>query len=389
MSSSGSGQGASTGRPHVALSALFWGRPTTGSGQYLHRLVEAFAQQPEALKLTLIADRGASQRAAPPPGVGWAEAASPFDSRPNLAKVWFEQVAAPRVAQTLGADLLHVPYFGPPLRSRVPVVATVHDLIPMLLPAYRGNPMVRLYTALAARGARRARRILTDSDASRADVLRLLGGNPARVERVYLAADAAFRPQTEEAIAQARAQWGLPEPFALYLGGFDQRKNVPLLLKALKESEGRWPLVIAGKLPARDSAFAPDPRRVARELGVTARVRFLGWIEEADKPALLAAAALFVFPSEYEGFGLPVLEALACGTATLTTRVSSLPELAGNAAALVPPDDAAALRHEMARLMADPEARAALGQRGLSQAARFSWQACAAETLAAYHRSLA
>ncbi len=305
----------------------------------------------------------------------------------NLAKLWFEQVAAPRAAAALGADLLHVPYFAPPLACGVQCAVTIHDLIPMLLPAYRGSALVRGYTALAARAAQRSGAILADSEASRRDILRLLDVPPQRVTTVYLAADTTFRPQSAEAIAATREKYNLPEQFVLFLGGFDARKNVPLLVEATAQSKGAWPLVIAGRLPARDTAFSPDPRRLVAERGLADRVRFTGWVDEADKAPLLAAASLFVFPSAYEGFGLPILEAMACGTATLTTNVSSLPELAGEAARLVPPNDLVALRDALDELMAEPSARADLAARGPAQAARFSWQRCAQETMEIY-RSL-
>ncbi|MDQ4075342.1 MAG: glycosyltransferase family 4 protein [Chloroflexota bacterium] len=370
---------------HVAISAHFWERSTTGSGQYLYRLVEAMRRQEPGLRLTLLADAAAARRAVPSKDVAWEVLRTPFDSwNPNLAKLWFEQVALPRAAATLDADLLHVPYFAPPLRRTLPTIVTVHDLIPMILPAYRGSALVRGYTSLVARAARYSDHILADSDASRRDILRLLAVAPERVTTVYLAADDRFHPQPPDAVAAVQQKFNLPEHFALYLGGFDTRKNVPLLLEALARSQEAWPLVIAGKLPQHHTPFTPDPRRLASELGVERRVHFTGWIEEEEKAPLLAAAALFVFPSRYEGFGLPILEAMACGTATLTTKVSSLPELAGAAAVLVPPDNAQALQEAMDHLMTDEVERATWAARGPTQAAHFSWERCAIETLQIY-----
>ncbi|MGH2541689.1 MAG: glycosyltransferase family 4 protein [Ardenticatenaceae bacterium] len=370
---------------HIAISAHFWGQSTTGSGQYLHRLAETIRRQAQRGHLTLILDAFAAVRAPLPEGVTWHVGRTPFDRlHPDLAKLWFEQVTAPRAAAALRADLFHVPYFAPPLRPTMRTVVTIHDLIPLILPPYRGNPLVRSYTALVARAARRSDHILADSHASRRDILRLLDVAPARVTTVYLAADERFRPQSPSAIAAVRQRYNLPEHFALYLGGFDVRKNVPLLLEALARSRAKWPLVIAGRLPSSDTVFAPDPRRLTAELGLQARVCFIGGIEEEEKPALLGAASLFVFPSAYEGFGLPLLEAMACGIPTLTTTASSLPELAGDAAALVPPNDIGALRDAMNRLMAEPDARATLAARGPAQAAHFSWERCAAETMAVY-----
>jgi len=374
---------------HIAISAFFWGQSTTGSGQYLHHLVKTFRQTYPLLKLTLIGDRQATNRLAPPDGIEWVTATTPFDRSKNLAKLWFEQVAAPRAARQIGADLFHVPYFAPPLVSSLPVVVTVHDLIPMILPAYRGHALVRGYTALVARAAQRADYILADSDASRRDILRLLAISSERVQTVYLAAEERFCPQSSATIAALRQRLNLPQHFALYLGGFDIRKNVPQLLQAVANSQGSWTLVIAGKLPSQNSTFRPDPRRLVQELGLSERVYFTGWVEEEDKATLLASASLFVFPSAYEGFGLPILEAMACGTATLTTDVSSLPELAGEAAALVAPNDVKALTAALDYLMEADQARDTLARRAPAQAARFSWARCASETRSAYQRVLA
>lgn len=372
----------------VALSAHFWGRETTGSGQYLHRLVAALREAAPTLDLLLVGDTAAATRQmAPPlpPGVRWQRAPTPFDGRqPNLAKLWFEQVAFPRAAARAGADLLHIPYFAAPLRPPRPVVVTIHDLIPLLLPAYRGSTLVRGYTALVARAARGAARVLADSEASRRDILVHLRLDPTRVATVYLGVDAQFRPQPAAAVAALRQRLDLPERFVLYLGGFDVRKAVPTLLAATAQSLGDWPLVVAGRLPTRDTPFTPDPRRVAADLRLGERVHFVGWVAEAMKPALLSAAAIFAFPSTYEGFGLPVLEAMACGVATVTTSASSLPELAGAAALTVPPGESAALAATLDQLMGDDVARRALAARGPAQAARFSWATCAAQTAAAY-----
>lgn len=380
----------------IALNAHFWGRGTTGSGQYMHALVDEFRAiaagynelDSERLHLILLADAPATRRARehpPPRDVTWQAVTTPFDAiSPNLAKVWFEQVAALRAARRADADVYHVPYFAPPLHASVPVVATVHDLIPMRLPAYRGATLVQLYTALVARAARTTDRILADSDASRRDVLDLLGVPAERVQTVYLAASEAHRPQSADAVAQVRAQFDLPDYFALYLGGFDVRKRVPLLIRALARTRGDWPLVVAGRLPERDTPFKPDPRHVARNAGVTDRVRFIGYVSDAAKPALYTAATLFVFPSIYEGFGLPPLEALSCGTPAVTTDASSLPEIVGDASRLVPPDDEHALAQALNELMKDRDARQMLAERALEQAERFSWRRTAEATLTAY-----
>ncbi len=368
----------------VALNAHFWGRTRTGSGQYLHALVEGLRRLD--VDVVLVGDAAAARRAThtlPPPDAVWRVAPTPFDRvHDNLAKVWFEQVAAPRLAVALGADVYHVPYFAPPWACRLPTVATIHDLIPVRLPAYRGSALVRLYTALVARAARRADRLLADSEATRRDVLDLLGVDPARVRTVYLAVPDGAGATSPHEVARWRQQW--PEGFVLYLGGFDVRKRVPLLVRTLRYTRGRWKLVVAGALPPRDTPFTPDPRRAAAEAGVGGRVVFLGAVSEAQKWALLSAADLFAFPSVYEGFGLPVLEALACGTPVVATAASSLPELVGQAGRLVPPDDERALAEALDELMADPAARERLASLARQQAGRFSWKRTAQQTLAVY-----
>lgn len=373
----------------VAISAHFWGQESTGSGQYLHRLVAMLGERHPDIQMTLLFPSDAMQRGTLPSDIPYYVLPTPFDNRNRqLAKLWFEQVSVPRAAHAIGAELLHVPYFAPPLRSRVPVVATVHDLIPMVLPAYRGSTLVRGYTALVAQAAGNARMILADSDASRQDILRLLKVPAERVKTVYLATDAKYRPQAAPEIERIRQKYELPEQFVLYLGGFDVRKNVPLLIQATAQSQQTWKVVIAGKLPATDSDFFPHPQRIVQALNLQERIQFTGWIDEGDKPALLAAASLFCFPSAYEGFGLPILEAMACGTTTVTTHSSSLPELAGDGAALVPPNDVSALQETIDALMANAPSRVKLAERGLQQAARFSWERCADETVQAYQQSI-
>lgn len=187
-------------------------------------------------------------------------------------------------------------------------------------------------------------------------------------------------------------QYQLPDNFVLWLSGFDVRKNAHALLCAytwVKETlEGEYPLVMAGLLPSADTSFFPDPRRIAASLNVTDWVHFPGPVDEADKPALYSAATAFVYPSRFEGFGLPVLEAMACGTPVVTTNAASLPEVAGDAAFTLDPDDTRGIAAAIISLCCDPALHQTMGQAGLDQAARFSWQHTAQETLAAYREVL-
>jgi len=377
----------------VAINAWFWDSPTTGSGQYTRRLVEHLVALEPGLEVLLVAPKRwgfqvstLKFRASDRPEL------ETWNLKPEtnpLLKVWFEQITFPRACRRLNAALAHVPYWAPPILPSVPTVVTIHDLIPLLLPEYRGGLLVRLYTSLVSISARRASLAITDSAASRQDIIARLGLSAGRVHVVHLAADERYTPAPVPGDREVRARYRLPERYVLYLGGFDVRKNVAAVLGAY-----RWagpaigkdcPLVIAGRLPQEDSPFAPDPRRLARELEVDERtVRFTGFVEEADKPALYRSAVAFVFPSRYEGFGLPPLESLACGTPVVGSDVSSIPEVVGEAGVLLLPNDVEGMAQALIRLATDDGFRAELSRRALAQAARFSWERAARETLAVY-----
>ncbi len=370
----------------IGINAFFLEQPATGSGQYTRNLLRSLAEADSTTEYLLFSPGSNCRLRIADCGLRIADC--------RLVKLWFEQVTFPRLCQREGVDVAHVPYFAPPLRHSTPTVVTIHDLIPLILPAYRGPLLVRLYTHLVSAAARRADAIIADSEASKEDIVRLLGIPAERVQVIYLAVDRRFRPITDEAhLENVRRKYHLPADYVFYLGGFDQRKNLGTLLKAfkrltfdLKPRTSDLQLVIAGHLPARDTPFFPDPRRMVRELGLQGKVAFIGWVPEEDKPALYSMAKLFVFPSLYEGFGLPPLEAMACGTPVISSNVSSLPEVVGDAGLLVDPRDAAELADAMATILDDGRLRRGLGQRGLEQARRFSWEKTARETLKVYRR---
>ncbi|RME73539.1 MAG: glycosyltransferase family 1 protein [Chloroflexi bacterium] len=379
---------------NIAVNAWFWDNPSVGSGQYLKYLLPALLRADPSLHIHLVSPR---------PFGDLPPALQPFAGRlhcrtcptpwPNqhshLAKVWFEQVTFPRTCRKLGVDLAHVPYFGSPLSPTVPTVVTIHDLIPMVLAEYRGGLRVRLYTSLVAAGASRAALILADSRHSKQDILAKLHLPDEQVRVVYLAPAPHYQPaQTWQEIVEIKKKYNLPENFVLYLGGYDIRKNVAALLYAytwVSHTLGdEFPLVLGGKMPPRDTPFTPDPRRIARELGIEDFVITPGWFEEEDLPLIYAAAAVFVYPSRYEGFGLPVLEAMACGVPVVTTNAASIPELAGPAAYQIDPDDTKHIAAPIIRLCTDEETRDDLIARGFEQVEKFSWEKTAAETLQAY-----
>ncbi len=318
---------------HIAINGWFLGQESAGSGQYLHHLLREMATQAENVRFSLLlpeewgVESGDWEIAA-----GNLHAArlssGPFATSSRLGKVWWEQVAVPRAARRLGADALWVPYWAAPLWQPVPTVVTVHDLIPRLLPAYRGGLLQRAYTALVSHTARRADAVITVSEASARDVVAHLGASPGRVHAVPSGPNQPHAaPPDAATLADVRRRYDLPDRYFLYLGGFDVRKNLRTTLAAhcryvelaTARGDSPLPLVIAGKLPAVDSAFAPDPRRLAAELGLSAHVHFCGWVDEVDKPAIYALATAFIFPSAYEGFGMMILEAMRAGTPVVTS----------------------------------------------------------------------
>ncbi len=355
----------------LAINASFLHRPDTGSGQYLIHLIDELRKPEHGIDVQLIQ--------------------SPSDS--NVEKLKFEQISFPSAARAAHADLAHVPYFGSALFPRVPTVVTIHDLIPMVLPLYRGSLKVRAYTRLVSLAARRARAVIADSEASKRDIVRLLGLDEARVYVIYLAADERYRPISNAVTLNAvREKYQLPEAFVLYLGGFDQRKNLPNLVRAFaKVAQGLGPdysLVLAGRPPEKESTLFPDVRPLIKELQLTEHVRLIGDVAEEDKPALYTLAGCFAWPSYYEGFGLPVLEAIACGTPVVAGDAGSLPEIVGNAGFLVNPDEVNRMAGAMIASLIDEPLRAEMRAKGLAQAAKFSWAKCARETVQVYRKAI-
>jgi len=373
----------------IAVNAWFLDQPGTGSGQYLRGLLRAMPDlAPDHEFLLVLPARPAGLQL---PGLNVETAA--YQSRlwqSNLGKVLFEQIAFPRACRRWGAHVAHVPYWGSALWPAVPTVVTIHDLIPLLLPAYRGGPLVRLYTRLVSASARRATLVLTDSLASKRDIEAHLGLPAERVRCIYLAQGEQFSAEPAPDDAAVRAGYGLPESYVLYLAGHDVRKNVAGLVEAfatVAQADCDVALAIGGRLPDRPDPLFFDPRPLIGALGLEDRVRLIGWAKEADKPALYRGAACAVFPSQYEGFGLPVLEALACGAPLVTSNAASLPELAGDAAFALAPDDVPGLAGAILACLCDEPLAAELRRRGPQQAARFSWSQTARQTLAAYEEA--
>lgn len=303
------------------------------------------------------------------------------------------QVVAP-FARRSGIDVFHFPsHMDAPWWVPRRTVATVHDMILELMPEAYGRGRRLAFGAARALERwviSRAEVLITDSETSKGDIVRLLGTDPARIHVAPLGVGPRFRPPAPEAVAALRARLGLPSRFALYLGGADARKNVGGLLQAFARARERAPevgLVLAGPLSG-DPSF-PALLAQAEALGIRGALQVVGFVEDADLPTLLGAAEVFVFPSLYEGFGLPPIEAMACGAPVVSTTGGSLAEVLGQAACLVPPGNVEALAAGIEDVLGDEGTRRRLRERGLTRAAEFSWEITALRTCEAYRHALA
>ena len=373
---------------HVAINALFWNHPATGSGQYIRQLVRHMRRLISDLQITLIAPQfpGAAGLTDVPAGV----AVTNVPARAGqLGKVLFEQRGFPRACRAVGADVAHVPYWGSPLQTPVPTVVTVHDLTTLLVREYRRRPAARLYTALVSASARGAAHVITDSKASRQDIMHRLAIPAARVTPIYLAVDERF--SAEENLIMDMAilkKYDLPDFYVLYLGGYALHKNIETLIHAytyVARALGKeYPLVLAGRKPATASDAFPDYDQLIERLRLEEHVRWIGLVDEEDKPAVYRNASSFVFPSRHEGFGLPPLEAMACGVPVVTTATSSLPEVVGDAAFAVDPDDERALAGAIIATVIQDNLAAELRVKGAAQVSNFSWARTATQTALIY-----
>lgn len=378
--------------PHIAFNAWFWDQPYTGSGQYLRQLVAALHQLDSSLRLTLIVPTHNTQPNSVPSGVDVIPASVPL--RGQMGKLLFEQNAFPAAAAQVGADIAHVPYWAAPLRSPMRLIVTIHDVIPLSMPVYQGGLAARLYFSLVTATANGAGWVITDSEFSRQEIAQRIGIPLDRITAIPLAHSPECHPRLgSERDGEIRQRYALPEDYTLYMGSFDIRKNVEELLAAytyVGPSVGdEHLLVLAGRQPSQwGTARFPDLPAMIHEYGIEAYVRWIGAPEERDKPAIYRMARTFVYPSRHEGFGLQPLEAMACGTPVVAADASSIPEVVGDAAYLVSPDDARKLGGAILATLLQNDLHESLRNHGLARATNFSWQRTARETLAVYQRVL-
>lgn len=296
-----------------------------------------------------------------------------------------EQYRLRSLAKRLSLDLLHSPYYIKPYWLSCPSVVTIYDLIPMIYPQhlpYRWTAWI--FRAAASLAVRRASHVIAISESTKADLVHLFGTSPEKITVTYLAADERFHPLERKDCERVLQRYGLPRGYILYLGINKPHKNLVFLLEVFSELDTEVKLVLAGKEDPR----YPEARQEAERLNLGESVVFLGEVADNDLPMLYNGAELFVFPSLHEGFGLPVLEAIACGTPVVCSNTSSLPEIVADAALTLDPLDREAWVAALMEVLEKEALRAEMREKGLKRAAAFSWEETARRTWEVYQSTL-
>ena len=305
----------------------------------------------------------------------------------TLRRMFWENVRIPAMISQKKPDILHIPGFaGPKFRGGCSKVTTVCDLIGMIYPENLGKISRFYWQKWLPECVRRSDAIIAISEHTKKDIIELLGVPEEKIYVTLLASDPVFHPITDgDRIEEVSSKYGLPDNFVFTLGTIEPRKNIPRLVKAFSDyvegSDTDLCLVISGK---KDWGYG-EVLKVVDARKTASRVFFTGYVKEEDMPVLYSMAKFFVYPSIYEGFGLPVLEALSCGSPVISSNTSSLPEVAGTAAIFVDPKDVDSLREGIARLDKDENLRKMLSREALSQSEKFSWEKTAARTVDVYN----
>lgn len=362
-------------------------RQKAGIGRYTRNLVAALADADRSNEYTLFC-AGAEPVSAHWPA-NFGVRATRVSAR--VLAIGWHRLHLPVTAERLSgqSDLFHSPdYTLPPLKKARGVV-TIHDLSFLRVPEC-ADPALRDYlTDNVPRAVRRASRILVDSSNTKQDVVDLLRVSADKVSVIYAGVESRFRPTRDlEEFARVRSRYRLPELFVLFVGTIEPRKNLSRLISAYSDFRRQTglphQLVISG---SKGWLYNEIFEQVTRE-GLSEDILFPGFVDDKDLPVLYSLADLFVFPSLYEGFGLPPLEAMACGTPVIASDNSSLPEVLGQAALLVPAEDTTAITDAMARVLGDVNLRTRLADLGRAQAARFTWSGAAHQLIGAYQKAL-
>jgi glycosyltransferase involved in cell wall biosynthesis len=363
-----------------------------GIGTYIRSLVHALSNIDNENRYTLVSGPGEVRTLA---GLPENFRTAIYARNDHAAS---DHVLFPLFLHSLKPDLVHIPLNRVPLLMMRPYVVTIHDLVTLLYDEAEHSPLrMQLRRYRFRRGLLRANRVIAVSDATRRDVENVLGVNPARVRRVYNAPDPGFLARESAPSAEERdrimERYQISYPFLLYAGNIRRYKNMPRLVEAfavLREQLASHPVYRELRLVIIGDTISqyPSVRQAVIKAKIEHAVRFLGFVPFDTLRCFYESAAAFVFPSRYEGFGLPPLEAMACGTPVVTSNVSSLPEVVGDAAMLVNPENVFDIARGIRDVLLDEPLRAELIRRGREQAARFSWERTARQVLEIYQDAI-
>ena len=352
-----------------------------GIRSYVVHLLRALASIDDETDYRVLRSR--RDAAIPPPGPNFRSVACWTPSHHR-----FERWLLGAEIRRLRLDLLHSPDFIPPAFGYARSVITVHDLSFLYYPGFLAAESRRYYNQQIEWSVERADHILADSHSTSADLVSLLGVPQEKINVVPLAADPSFRPLPAREARETAERYGLEPGFLLFVGTLEPRKNIPGLLNAFRVLLDRkataGPLVLVG---GKGWLYEEIFERV-KALELTEHVRFLHGVSDADLPALYTAARVLAMPSLYEGFGLPALEAMSCGTPVVVADRASLPEVVGDAGILVDPDDPEEIAEGLARVLTEQSLERRLRESGMKRASEFSWERVAEETSAVYREVL-
>ena len=340
-----------------------------GIGTYIRNLLRQLARLDRSTEFVLLARPGDCQAL----GTLGENFRAVAETAGNYSVT--EQLAIPFALKREGVTLFHAPHYVLPPLVRCPSVVTIHDCIHLMFPQYLPNRFAHRYAkTFISLAARRATRVLTVSESSKADILRFVDAPPEKIDVIYNAYDERFGIEpNEEEVVRVRERYQLGDEFVLYAGNVKPHKNLERLIQAFQivrsRGLGDLKLVLIGDDISRYAAL----RRAVHRHQLHKYVRFLGYLPEETLAVMYRLASVFVFPSIYEGFGLPPLEAMASGTPVVTSNVSSLPEVTGGAAVLVDPYDPEAIADGMHRVLTDEDLRQDLRRKGLARCRQFSW----------------
>jgi len=350
-----------------------------GIGQYILHLVRWLAQIDGANEYVLLQSRKDRSNLIEQANFRRVSLWTPSHHR-------LERYALPAEIARLGLDVMHSPDFIPPFRATCRTVITVHDLAFLLYPQFLTPESARYYSQID-QAVRRTDHIIADSENTRQDLLKLLGAPADKVSVVYLAANPIYRPLP---LAQARQRvaekFGLNNDFVLFVSTIEPRKNLPTLLRAYRQLLDAYKLDVELVLVGGPGWLYDEVPTLVEKLRLTHKAHFLGRVPDDELLYLYNAAGLVAHPAVYEGFGLPPLEAMACGTPVIVSNSSSLPEVVGDAGVLVEATDVDAWAAALWRVLTDDTLREELSQKALARAGYFSWERTARQTLRIYHQ---